>query len=62
MMIFYKQLFLKFMAENKDCQIILLCGYFGSGKTTLIKHILENQQGLKIAVIQNEFADGKRLN
>jgi cobalamin biosynthesis protein CobW len=43
---------------SQDCQIILLCGYFGSGKTTLIKHILENKQGLKIAVIQNEFADG----
>jgi len=44
--------------EEKSCGIILICGYLGSGKTTLIQHILKHQTKYKIAVIQNEFSDG----
>lgn len=43
--------------QNK-CSILLLCGYLGSGKTTLIQHILKTQNEFKVAVIQNEFSDG----
>jgi len=39
---------------EKACGIILICGYLGSGKTTLIQHILKNQTKYKVAVIQNE--------
>lgn len=42
---------------EKTCGIIMICGYLGSGKTTLIQHILKNQSKYKIAVIQNEFSD-----
>lgn len=43
--------------KPKTCSIILLCGYLGSGKTTLIQHILKTQTLYKVAVIQNEFSD-----
>lgn len=38
-------------------KIIVLAGYLGAGKTTLIKYILSQQSEYKIAVIQNEYAD-----
>ena len=45
-------------AKQKTTGVILICGYLGSGKTTLIQHILKHQSKYKIAVIQNEFSDG----
>src|ERR1700684_1878996 len=32
-------------------------GFLGSGKTTLIRHVLGNAQGRRLAVIVNEFGD-----
>lgn len=37
--------------------ITLLTGYLGSGKTTLINHILTNQENKKIAVIVNDIGE-----
>ncbi len=37
--------------------ITLLTGYLGSGKTTLINHILNNQEGYKVAVIVNDIGE-----
>lgn len=34
-------------------KIFLLMGYLGSGKTTFIRNLLANKQGVKYAVIQN---------
>ncbi len=47
--------------NEKSCGIILICGYLGSGKTTLIQNILKNQTKYRVAVIQNEFTDGTAL-
>ncbi|MCK0196570.1 cobalamin biosynthesis protein CobW [Ancylobacter sp. 6x-1] len=35
----------------------VVTGFLGSGKTTLIRHVLENAKGKRLAVIVNEFGD-----
>ncbi len=42
---------------NKIVPITLLTGYLGAGKTTLINHILSNQEGYKVAVIVNDIGE-----
>lgn len=37
--------------------VTIITGFLGSGKTTLVNHILTNTQGLKFAVIENEFGE-----
>ncbi len=37
--------------------IPLLTGYLGSGKTTLVNHILNNRRGIKFAVIVNDIGE-----
>ena len=37
--------------------ILLLTGYLGSGKTTLVNHILANKRGIKFAVIVNDIGE-----
>ena len=42
---------------NKIVPITVLTGYLGSGKTTLINHVLNNQKGYKVAVIVNDIGE-----
>ena len=37
--------------------VTILTGFLGSGKTTLLNHILHEQHGHRIAVIENEFGE-----
>ncbi|MDM9381405.1 cobalamin biosynthesis protein CobW [Chlorogloeopsis sp. ULAP01] len=37
--------------------VTVITGFLGSGKTTLIRHLLQNNQGRRIAVIVNEFGE-----
>ena len=37
--------------------ITILTGYLGAGKTTLMNHILTNQEGYKVAVIVNDIGE-----
>ena len=42
---------------TKEIPVLLLTGYLGSGKTTLVNHILANKQGIRFAVIVNDIGE-----
>ena len=37
--------------------VTVITGFLGAGKTSLIRHILENANGKRLALIINEFGD-----
>ena len=41
----------------KKIPATIITGFLGAGKTTLIRHMLQNAQGRRIALIINEFGD-----
>lgn len=41
----------------KETPVLLLTGYLGSGKTTLVNRILANEKGIKFAVIVNDIGE-----
>ena len=41
--------------ERVPCTVVT--GFLGAGKTTLVRHLLENAGGKRIAIIVNEFGD-----
>ncbi len=43
--------------KTKETPVLLLTGYLGSGKTTLVNHILSNRRGIKFAVIVNDIGE-----
>lgn len=42
---------------NQETPVLLLTGYLGSGKTTLVNRILSNRKGIKFAVIVNDIGE-----
>ncbi|MCM1077716.1 MAG: GTP-binding protein [Bacteroides sp.] len=42
---------------SKSTPVLLLTGYLGSGKTTLVNHILTNERGIRFAVIVNDIGE-----
>ena len=42
---------------NNETPVLLLTGYLGSGKTTLVNKILANRRGIKFAVIVNDIGE-----
>ena len=43
--------------KEKVVPVLLLTGYLGSGKTTLVNHILTNERGIRFAVIVNDLGE-----
>lgn len=43
--------------KPKEIPVLLLTGYLGSGKTTLVNRILSNKRGIKFAVIVNDLGE-----
>ena len=41
----------------KETPVLLLTGYLGSGKTTLVNRILSNRRGIRFAVIVNDLGE-----
>jgi len=45
------------MSELVKIPVTVITGFLGAGKTTLVRHLLQNPQGKRLAVIVNEFGD-----
>ncbi|MBP5536028.1 MAG: GTP-binding protein [Bacteroidales bacterium] len=42
---------------ERTTPVLLLTGYLGSGKTTLVNHILQNKENIRFAVIVNDIGE-----
>ena len=45
------------MSDLSKLPVTVITGFLGAGKTTLIRHLLQNPQGKRLAVVVNEFGD-----
>ena len=43
--------------KDKRVPVSLITGYLGAGKTTVLNHVLSNQEGYKVAVIVNDIGE-----
>ncbi|MEM6340694.1 MAG: cobalamin biosynthesis protein CobW [Pseudomonadota bacterium] len=45
------------MPDLNKIPVTVITGFLGSGKTTLVRHLMQNPQGKRLAVVVNEFGD-----
>ena len=45
------------MTDLTKLPVTVITGFLGSGKTTLIRHLMQNPGGKRLAIVVNEFGD-----
>ena len=48
---------MNFKRKDKRIPVSLITGYLGAGKTTVLNHVLANQEGYRVAVIVNDIGE-----